>query len=196
MRMRRTFLRTNMTKRTWCHMDINLNDGQLTVSGSAGYILTPRQAKKESLNFWEDYYETELTDFQRKDHNSKSNIRSAKGFAKAMWQSDYNEYPGLDVFPHSPNGKVLVKSALGPIRNELKVWYPCVVPLFPWHLNYMFAGCEHQHKRLRDSNVTLRLGDACPECVHIYGNDWTKIELPERIVELAQTVYPNYEVKL
>ena len=181
--MQRKILREN--GREWCELEIRLQDGRLSICGSSGYILTRAQAKREASESWASYYD-EVSDDERRELNRRLGCRSPNGFARRIAEAD-GELHGLDVHKEY-RSRVFVTSSCGQIREDLQRWFPEAQPLFPWHLNDMRPGCEHQEQAERDGREQYTTGEACEVCGYRYGSEWRKRELPTDIVCLAETI--------
>lgn len=181
--MERKILRQNDSE--WCELEIRLQDGRLSICGSSGYIVTRAQAKREARESWASYYE-EIDDEQRRELNRKLGCRSANGFARRIAEVD-GELHGLDVH-REYRKRVLVTSSCGQIRDDLERWFPEAAELFPWHLNDMRPGCEHQEQAERDGREQYVTGEACEVCGYRHGSAWQKRELPADVIKLAETI--------
>ena len=182
--MRRTI--TRHADGEWCEIEIKLRDGRLSICGSAGYVLTPAQARREAHEMNASLYD-ELSDDERRDFNRRLRCRSANGFARRIAECD-GEYAGIDVHGELDDGRVLVTTSCGQIREELQKWFPEAADLYPWHLNDMRADCEHQEAAVAGGRERYECGDVCEVCGYRYGSAWLKRDLPAEIVALAETV--------
>lgn len=117
----------------FCEVDIKAENGRLSVSGTYGRVRTVAAAKKEALDYWEDYFE-----------DNPKRFKSPRAAAKFVVESD-GDFHGLDVVA-TVGEKVLLGEGFGQITLVIREWFPKVAPLLPWHLNDMRAGCEHQRK--------------------------------------------------
>lgn len=183
--MQRKILRHDRNE--WCELEIRLQDGRLSICGSSGYVATAAQAKREARESWASYYE-EIGDDERRALNRRLGCRSPNGFARRVAEVD-GELHGVDVHSELDGGRrVLITTSCGQIRDELQRWFPEAQPLFPWHLNDMRPGCEHQEQAERDGREQYTIGEACEVCGYRYGSEWRKRELPTDIVCLAETI--------
>lgn len=181
--MNRKILRRDANE--WCEIEIKLVDGRLSICGTAGYIVSRAQAKREARETWASYYD-DADDEERRKLNERLRCRSANGFARRVIECDGELY-GVDV--HADEGDhVLVTSCCGQIRDELLRWFPEAAPLLRWHLNDMRADCEHQEAAVAGGRAKYECGDACEVCGYRYGSAWLKRELPAEVIELAETV--------
>jgi hypothetical protein len=126
----------------FCTLEIEIKDGRLSVCGTEGRIVKHAVAKKEALEYWRSYFDEEPGAIQEMNKRCGTRYTSSTGAAKYVISVD-GELHGLDVV--SSNGQeVLIVESCGQIRDTLLEWFPEVAPLFPWHLNDMKPGCEHQ----------------------------------------------------
>jgi hypothetical protein len=186
--MERKILRENGSE--WCELEIRLQDGRLSICGATGYILPRARAKREARESMASYYD-EVSDDERRRLNEKLGCRSANGFARRVAEED-GELAGLDVHKEYCR-RVLITSSCGQIREDLQRWFPEAAPLFPWHLNDMRPGCEHQEQAERDGREQYTTGEACEVCGYRHGSAWQTRELPAEIVQLAETVCQDGE---
>ena len=172
----------------WCEVTIEIDafgvkDGRLSVCGAEGSIVKRSLAKRMAIDYWESYFDDEKGAIQEMNERTGSRCITARGAAKHVVSID-GEFHGLDV--HKEDGdRVYLLESCGQIRREVAEWFPEVVPLLPWHLNDMRAGCEHQ-EALGWGNDKLSV--PCPTCGYKYGTAWKKRELPANVIELALSV--------
>lgn len=138
--MNRKILRTQGKR--FCEVEINLEDGRLSVYGTEGRIVRRTAARKEALAYWVSYFEDNPEEIIRLGR------RTARGAAKYVLDTD-GEYHGLDV--HSErwasdgrNKNVFLVESCGQITDTIREFFPELAPLLKWHLNDMRAGCAHQ----------------------------------------------------
>lgn len=189
-------LKINDGNGTFTQIDVRLETTpsgklRLTVTGSAGVVMIPKQARAEALNFWISFFEESPAEIQAMNARCGTRFRSACSAAKYVIKTD-GEYHGLDLLGGEPYmqqtqtgtlEKLLVVHSCGCIHEELAEAFPEYKALIPWHLNDMRAGCAHQ----RASGVT-RIGSKCTECGYSYGSAWLHEELPKEIIALAQSI--------
>lgn len=203
--MQRTVRRENATE--FCDLEIRLTNGRLSVCGTAGRKQSKSASKRQAKENWVSYFEgqsyEEIRDFVRK-HRPKSKVYTATNAARIVQDID-GDFHGVDVIDTSGKTTYVVECC-GQIREELSRWFPDAEPLFAWHLNDMKAGCEHQDElgfgKGTDVVFTLRnnegerevkvfkdsLSAPCPTCGYRYGTQWLSRELPQEIIELAETI--------
>jgi len=192
--MTRKILRWN--KKRFCHIEIKLEDGRLSVCGIEGRIVTRAQAKKEALAYWTSYFEEDWNQITELNKRFDKHFTRPSGAAKFVLETD-GELHGLDVLKveggdeqgpasHDSTKIVLITESYGQIREELAEWFPEYVPLFAYHLNDLHAECEHQ--QARDETWQTRPNAVCPDCGYKLGSAWLKRDLPPEIVKLAEGV--------
>lgn len=128
----------------FCEVDIKVENGRLSVSGTCGRVRTEAAAKKEALNYWESYFGENPAEEMLMSRKFDKRFKSARHAAKFVVASD-GDFHGLDVVA-TVGKKVLIGEGFGQITDEIRKWFPKAAPLLPWHLNDMRAGCEHQRK--------------------------------------------------
>ena len=175
--MKRTITRKDAER--FCTLEIRLQNGRLSITGTEGRIITRARARAEALDYWTSYFDEvgdeETTAFcDRWERSSRASPRIA---ARAVLRAD-GEFHGLDI-EHFTATHVYVTESCGQIRETLEEWFPGVDKLFAWHLNDMQAGCEHQ----RVNNTK----EFCEICQYKYGSAWLKMDLPPAIAKLAET---------
>jgi hypothetical protein len=156
---------------------------RFTVCGTAGYILSEKDAERESQEFWESCLEEgeNLADFNRQNN---SRYRSTERAARFL-RSYEGAYSGLDVVYPSDvdtDDKVFVAHSCGQIRSELQRFFPDFDWTFPHHLNDLHAGCEHQDAR--GETYKTHPDAVCPDCGYRLGSGWTYRPLPQSILDL------------
>lgn len=178
----------------WCALEVEVReepDGFLTLSicGSSGYILTPRQARAEALEYWESYFEDSVEALGEMNSRCGTAFRCPRRAAAHVLAVD-GEYHGLDVYREedSPGwggkGAVYITTACGQIREELLDFFPEVKPYLRWHLNQMHAECIHQEER--GETYSNHPGAVCGDCGYKLGSGWTRRELPAQVVAWAK----------
>jgi hypothetical protein len=138
--MRRNIMRR--MGREFCRLEIELTDGRLSVCGSAGVVMSRKDAKKEGISRLESYFDGEPEARREINERCGMNCHTSRGAAIAVLRQD-GEFSGLDVVTEDGED-VYVGHSFGQIREEMLQFFPDAAPLFPWHLNDMRAGCEHQ----------------------------------------------------
>lgn len=153
--MRKTLLREDGNR--WCELDVRLENGRLSITGTEGAVLTPPRARQRALEFWESFFEDSPEELKAMNLRFDRRFRSPRGAARFVLHSD-GEYHGLDV-RREDEGKVYTAESCGQIRDELRRWFPEVEPYLSWHLNDMHAGCEHQEALGWRRGKTIALTD-------------------------------------
>ena len=128
----------------FCEVDIKVENGRLSVSGTCGRVRTVAAAKEEALDYWEHYFEDNPAEEMLMSRKFGKRFKSSRHAAEFVVKSD-GDFHGLDVVA-TVGKKVLLGDGFGQITDEIRKWFPKVAPLLPWHLNDMHAGCEHQRK--------------------------------------------------
>ena len=211
--MKREITRTKGDQ--FCTARIEIENGRLSVCGTAGRIVTRAAAKKEALQSWVDYFEDSPAERHAMNKKCNRTFKTAKSAARFVIVTD-GEFHGLDVHGTSDEKTVRIVQSCGQIKEELVEFFPEIAPLLPWHLNDLKAGCEHQDvlgwghgidvtvepeskeaQNAWGATVTVTtqrkvykdsIGAPCPTCGYCYGTAWTKRELPPEIVKLAEEV--------
>lgn len=158
----------------WCEVEVELNDGRLSICGSEGRIISHTAAKKEAREYWEGFFEESRQELGRMaiEHGT----RTPKSAAAVVLRVD-GEFHGLDI--HRDNGgKVYITESCGQI--DLSKWFPELAPFLPYHLNDLHAECEHQE--VRGEKYTTHPGAICPDCGYKLGSAWLKRELPPQVL--------------
>jgi hypothetical protein len=139
--MNRKITRTKDNR--YCTVDIKITDGQLSICGEEGEIISPKTAKKMALEYWESYFEEMPSEIFSMNQRFGKKFTSAKGAAKFVIQSD-GKYHGLDATVEGD--KVYILESCGQITDTISDFFPEVAPLLRFHMNHMRPGCEHQSK--------------------------------------------------
>jgi hypothetical protein len=140
--MKNKITRESAKTKMWCEVEIRLSDaGELSITGSTGEIMTKAQARREALAFWISFFEDQPSERHNMNDRNNTNFRTARSAARYVLRED-GELHGLDA--EERNGKVYRTTACGQIVEEIREWFPEIVPLLPYHLNHMQAGCIHQ----------------------------------------------------
>jgi len=181
--MVRKILRSNGNE--WCELQIELRDPdfgpELSICGSYGSIMTRKTAEKMALEYWVSYFEDSPEEIYDMGERFGKHFCSAKQAAKFVANTD-GPLHGLDI-EREVDGKVYLTEGCGQCRGELVKWFPEVEPYLKFHLNDMQPGCEHQRQALRGWEV----GEVCGECGYAYGSEWLHMDLPDSVVEWAET---------
>jgi hypothetical protein len=128
----------------YCAVTIKVSDeGRLTVTGESGRVVRTAVAKKEALEYWRSFFDDSPDEIRAMNEKCGTHFRGSLSAAKYVLRVD-GDFHGLDVREGGPTGHVLIGESFGQIREEILEFFPEVAPLFPWHLNDMCAGCEHQ----------------------------------------------------
>jgi len=184
--MKRT--ETRVKNGEFCRLEIELREHNglqtLSICGTAGVVLSDRDAKREALAFWEGYFEEEP--YQVGDLNERfgRRFRSPASAARFVLDCD-GQYHGLDVVDVEDTDAVYVAHSCGQIREELARFFPEAVPFFRFHLNNMRAECVHQEAR--GESYKTHPGAECLECGHKLGHSWDQRKLPQAVIHWAET---------
>ena len=168
--------------REFCQLEIRLVGERFTICGTAGVVLSEREARRESRDFWTSFFE-EADNLAEFNERWGRRFRSPEGAARHLIGCD-GDFSGLDVV-REDDGEVYVAHSCGQIRDEIADFFPEAVPYFRWHLNDLHAECEHQEAR--GESYHTHPGAECPDCGWRLGHGWHKRELPEHVVEWAET---------
>lgn len=173
--------------REWCALEVELREDQegrpvLSICGSAGYVLTYAQAKKEALQYWESYFEDEPSQMKDMGERLGRKFRTARGAARFVLATD-GELHGLDVYRETATGdkpsKVYVTHSCGQIREELLSFFPEVQPYLKWHLNNMRVS-PARTERVTDAWGNIKV-IGIPE-----GASWDYEPLPPEVIAWAE----------
>lgn len=196
--MERTITRQRQGE--FCQLHIRLQDGRLSLSGTAGQVLSARGAKREARAYWQSYFEDAPEQILDLNRRFGRRFTSAAGAARFVVETD-GAYHGLDVVSEQ-DGRVLCAHSCGQIREQLAEWFPEAVPYFRWHLNDMHAECEHQEARGESYQThpdAECFDEGCDRGLvsdglgrlqrrgYKIGSAWTKRELPREVVRWAKT---------
>jgi hypothetical protein len=188
----------------WCEVAIELKtrDGfkVLSITGSAGEVMSERQAKAYALDYWISFFEEMPEEIAILNGKAEKKIRSAKSAAQYVLSID-GAYRGLDVH-QIKDGKVYITYSCGQIVEALKEWFPEYAHLLPYHLNDMKAGTPKQDAAI--AHITpYNYDEACKHLESInllhdydprtslrctYGHAWLKRELPADIVSFIMNL--------
>lgn len=180
----------------FCTLEINLetraNDTgspgkstitRLSLTGSAGEVVSRADAKRRALAYWESYFDESPDERRALAEKFEKHFRTARGAARFVLSVD-GEFHGLDV-TREDGDDIYLAHSFGQIREEIAEFFPEAVPYFRWHLNDMKAECEHQEAR--GETWTKNPGAVCPDCGYKLGSRWLARELPDEVVEWART---------
>ncbi len=176
-----THMKRNATKirgKDFCSVEVTLENGRLSISGSAGYILTTAKARNEALSYWRSYFEDAPEERSSMADKFGVKLSTALQAAKFVLETD-GEFHGLDVV-REDDSKVFVGHSFGQITEELKSWFPALSRIHAkWHLNDMHAECEHQEAR--GESYSTHPSAQCPDCGYVLGSAWLSRKLPADI---------------
>lgn len=105
----------------------------LTITGTMGYILSERDARREALQFWESFFEDSPEEIKAMNARFGTRFRSPRSAARYVLSVD-GEYHGLDVV-NEEDGKVYVAHSCGCLHDNIAEWFPDAVKHIPYHLN-------------------------------------------------------------
>jgi hypothetical protein len=173
--------------REFCQLEIELRahgEGvELSICGTAGYVLTEAEARRQALEYWESYFEDQPEERKAMAKRFGKRLRDARAAARFVLDSD-GDYHGLDVV-REEGGKVYVGHSFGQIREEIAEFFPEVVPYLRHHLNHLHAECEHQEAR--GETYETHPAATCPDCGWKLGHGWHRRELPPEVIAWART---------
>lgn len=172
----------------WCRLEIELRgepgDEELSICGSEGVIVTPAQARRDSLDYWISFFDDNPGEMREMNQRFGRRFTSSRGAAKFVLDTD-GEYHGLDVDSEGDKGVFIVESG-GQIRETLTAWFPEAAPYFKWHLNKMHAECVHQEARGETWKTHPKA--ECTECGWKLVCGWSKRTLPPEVIAWAKGV--------
>lgn len=126
----------------WCSVEIRLEDGELSISGCEGPVLSTEEAEKQAKEYWVHFFEENLGELILMNRRLGCRFVLAEDAAAFVLRTD-GKFHGLDV--HKAEGdRVFLVESCGQIRDTISDFFPQVKPLLPWHLNHLSPGCEHQ----------------------------------------------------
>lgn len=170
----------------WCALEVELADGRLSICGSAGHVLSERQAKKDALQYWISFFEESPIEIFNMSQKCGTRFTSPRSAAKYVLTSD-GQYHGLDVYDYAPHdGRVYTTHTCGQIRDELVRFFPEVKPFLRWHLNDMRAECKHQEAR--GETWTTHPSAVCPDCGYKLGSQWLRRRLPKKVIAWVKSL--------
>ncbi len=138
--MKRSITRTKDGR--FCTVEITLENGRLSITGAEGRVVPRAAAKKEALEHWKSYFDSEPGQIHSMNQKDGTRFSSSTGAAKYVLAANGELY-GLDS-EEKGDGKVLIGESWGQLTDVISDFFPEVKPLLPWHLNDMKPGCEHQ----------------------------------------------------
>lgn len=149
--MKKTILRRDGNE--WCSLEVTLENGQLSICGSVGDVVSRATAKKMAIESWVSFFEDSPTEILQ------LGCRTPSGAAKKVVKID-GEFHGLDVHADAEK-EVYILTSCGQISEELLRFFPEVAPYMKWHLNDLKASCEHQEALGwgRGKSIALAAGD-------------------------------------
>lgn len=148
-----------VTGNRFCVVEIEIKDGRCSICGVAGRIVSRPQAKREAVEYWENYFEDEADARREMNERFGSNCRTPHSAALYVLRTD-GEFHGLDVYREDERG-VFLTECCGQIRDELAEFFPWIVPFFKYHLNDMKAGTVEQEAALEQMTGAYSYDAAC-----------------------------------
>lgn len=176
---------TRINGNRWCSVDLELKEGRFSMSGSEGEIVTEKQARKMALEYWVSFFEESPAELYEMNRRHDKQFRSAKSAARYVLEID-GEYHGLDV-EQEEDGKIYLVESCGQTREAIAEFFPELVCLFPYHLNDMHAGCQHQ-QALKTAGYGVKTGDVCRICQYSNGSAWLTNDLPADVVTYIENL--------
>lgn len=172
---------------SWCALEVELRETPqgltLSICGSAGYVCTRAQAKREARLFWESFFEDCPEEIKAMNERCGTRFRSARAAARYVIASD-GEFHGLDVF-RDDGKRVYVLTSCGQIREELAEFFPETSAYYAWHLNGMRPSPAQPERREPATNAW---GAACERVVAPAvpaGETWVHEPLPPEVIAWA-----------
>lgn len=167
----------------WCEVEITLNDGRLSICGTAGEIIVREDAEARAFGYWLDFFEGQPEEIIAMNKRCGSECYDAETAAQYVVDND-GPLHGVDVDSEDADD-IFVVDCCGQIRDEIAQFFPEVTPFFRFHLNDMNSACEHQEAR--GERYETHPGAECLDCGWKLGHGWSKRELPPGVVEWAKT---------
>lgn len=171
--------------REWCRLEVEIREREpdkrwLSICGSAGYVLTPAEARREAREYWESFFEDSPDEIKAMNDRCGTNFRSTKSAARYVLDND-GEYHGIDAEEYTLDGKdvVLVCHSCGQIREEIARFFPEAVPYFKWHLNGMRPSPERR-EMVENANGQIH------EKITPAGAAWEYEPLPPEVIAWAE----------
>ena len=175
---------TRTKGRHWCRLEVSLENGRLSICGSAGHIQSKGSAKRDALAYWVSFFDENAGELMEMNKRCGTRFTSSRGAAKYVLDSD-GDFHGLDV-EHVNGDTVYISECGGQIVNELREWFPEVAPYLKYHLNDMHAECIHQEAR--GETYATHPGAECPDCGYKLGSAWQRRELPAEVIAWAESL--------
>jgi hypothetical protein len=187
----------------FCDLEISLEEGRLSICGTAGEIITPKSAKAQALEYWKSYFVDCPEEITAMNERLGTAFRSPTSAARYVLRKD-GEYHGLNVMAET-KGRIFIGHSFGQIREELADFFPEAIPYFRWHLNDMHGECAHQEARgetcathpwaicfntgcRRETEVTDAWGRSHIEVLgYKIGSAWLTRALPAEVIQWAET---------
>jgi len=179
--MKREITRTKGDR--FCTLEVELEDGRLSICGTEGRIERRATAKRQALDYWTSYFEENPGEIIAMGQRFGRQFRTAKGAARFVLETD-GELHGIDVVGPSDGATIRVVESGGQIVETLSEFFPEVVPFLPYHLNDLHAECEHQEAR--GETYKTHPSAVCPDCGYKLGSAWLRRELPVDVVAWAE----------
>ena len=167
----------------FCTLEVELKDGRLSICGTAGRVVTRREARREARQLWESFFEDDPAQIYAMNERMGRQFRTPRGAARFVLETD-GELHGVDVY-REDGDEVWITRSGGQIRKTIRRFFPNAARFFPWHLNDMNAGCEHQDAR--GESYDTHPGVECLQCGWKLGHGWHKRELPAEVQSWAET---------
>jgi hypothetical protein len=138
----------------YCTANIELNEGNLFITGEEGIVVSPKVARRMALDYWKVYFEDAPNAISEMNERCGTHFRSSKSAAKYVVEQD-GDYHCLDA--KEVDGKVYITESCGCIHDTLIEWFPEISSLIPFHLNNLQAGCVHQKQLNYGHGKTIAL---------------------------------------
>jgi hypothetical protein len=205
--MRREMTRVNGNE--FCTLEVELSDRngkglELSICGTAGYILTEEEASEQALEYWISFFEDSPEEMRLMGERFGTCFcGDAEKAAQFVLDSD-GEYHGIDVvYPRNLESddpdledQVFCCHSCGQIRNEIREYFPEVEPYFEYHLNGLSKLCPCAQETSKDLQrwlgVSKRDADqflgelTCGTCGSKPGEAWYHEPLPQHVIDWAR----------
>lgn len=167
----------------WCRLEVELREApkglELSICGTAGYIVTRAEAKSQALATWESLFEDSPEELAALNERNGTRFRSPRSAARYIVEVD-GEFHGCDVDHESPDGRFCyVTSSCGQIRGELARFFPETAVFYKWHLNGM------RPSKARVEQVVDAWGCYVERTIP-EGVSWEHEELPPEVIAWAR----------
>lgn len=144
--MERTIRRR--TGKHWCEVTMKVDEGEFTMSGLYGQVLTREQAKEEAFEYWRSFFEDQPEELGKlvarfPEAACGYGNDAASSAANFVLETD-GEFHGVEVHIDEEN-RVLAVRGGGQCREEINKWFPEVKKLWKWHLNNLWANRPLPH---------------------------------------------------